>query len=258
MGNVYAVRAAFIYSWKMTTGGGRFLSFLGTLIFVVALGWFAHESGDPAVVTYLAIGAYMMVVWNFCVSRMGWSLRGELVQGTLELMLMSRTPIMTILAGSILAVSVFASLLGVTGIAIVLAFSPQFIHVPNLLILLVSLGIALAATTVVGFLSAPLSFLTGGQDTYFEAIRPLVMVFSGFVYPVASLAPVLKPVAWLLPTSWAMGGLLSSVEGGQFYGNTVDHWALALATSAAYLGLTYLLFINVEKRVKATGILGSF
>jgi hypothetical protein len=97
MGNVYAVRAAFIYSWKMTTGGGRFLSFLGTLIFVVALGWFAHESGDPAVVTYLAIGAYMMVVWNFCVSRMGWSLRGELVQGTLELMLMSRTPIMTIL-----------------------------------------------------------------------------------------------------------------------------------------------------------------
>ncbi len=258
MGNIYAVRAAFIYSWKLTTGGGRFLSFLGTLIFIVALGWFAHESGDPAVVTYLAIGAYMMVVWNFCVSRMGWSLRGELVQGTLELMLMSRTPIMTILAGSILAVSVFASLLGVTGIAIILAFSPQFIHVPNLLILLVSLGIALAATTVVGFLSAPLSFLTGGQDTYFEAVRPLVMVFSGFVYPVAALAPVLKPVAWMLPTSWAMGGLLSSVEGGQFYGNPADHWALALATSAAYLGLTYLLFIKVEKRVKATGILGSF
>ena len=258
MGNVYAVRAAFIYSWKMTTGGGRFLSFLGTLIFVVALGWFAHESGDPAVVTYLAIGAYMMVVWNFCVSRMGWSLRGELVQGTLELLLLSRTRLITILVGNILAVSVFASLLGVTGIAIVLAFSPQFIHVPNLLILLVSLGIALAATTVVGFLSAPLSVLAGGRDTYFEAVRPLVMVFSGFVYPVALLAPVLKPVAWALPTSWAMGGLLSSVEGGHLYGNPADHWALALATSAAYLGLTYLLFINVEKRVKATGILGSF
>lgn len=258
MRNIYAVRAAFIYSWKLTTGGGRFLSFLGTLIFIVALGWFAHESGDPAVVTYLAIGAYLMVVWNFCVFRMGWSLRSELVQGTLELLLLSRTPIMTILVGNILAVSVFASLLGVTGIAIVLAFSPQIIQVPNLLILLISLGIALAATTVVGFLSAPLSVLTGGRGTYFEAIRPLVMVFSGMVYPVASLAPVLKPVAWALPTSWAMGGLLSSVENGQIYGNPADHWALALATSAAYLGLTYLLFFLTEKRVRITGVLGSF
>ena len=258
MGNVYAVRAAFIYSWKLTTGGGRFLSFLGTLIFVVALGWFAHESGDASVVTYLAIGAYMMVVWNFCVYRMGSSLRSELVQGTLELLLLSRTPVMTILVGNTLATSLFASLLGLTGIAIILAFSPQIIHVPNLLILLASLGIAWAATSIVGFLSAPLSVLTRGQDTYFEAIRPLVMVFSGFVYPVALLAPILKPVAWLLPTSWAMGGLLSSVEGGQIYGNTIDHWVLALVTSAAYLGLTYLLFIKVEKRVRVTGILGSF
>ena len=258
MGYLYAIRAAFIHQWHLTTSGGRFLSFLGTTIWVVALAWFAHESGDSAIMTYLALGAFMMVVWNFSVFRMGWSLRGEIVQATLEPMLLSRTPIMFILVGKILSIALFASLIGLGSTVLFMALSAHTVQVLDPLLLLGSLGVAIVATTSVGFLSAPWSVISGGRDTYFEAVRPFVMVFSGFVYPVASFAPVVKPVAWLLPTSWAMGGLLSSVEGGRFYGSTVEHWGLALATSATYLVLTFLLFIVVEKRVRATGVLGTY
>ena len=109
--------------------------------------------------------------------------------------------------------------------------------VPNPVALAISLVTALIAMVAVGFISAPISVLAGGRYfSYFDMVRPLVMVFSGLVYPVALMSPALQTIAGALPTSWAMDGLLRSVEVTASMESMVERWAPALLGSFIYFG----------------------
>ena len=84
------------------------------------------------------------------------------------------------------------------------------------------------------------------------------MVFSGLIYPVALMAPAVQIIARALPTSWAMDGLLRSVEVTASTADIVESWLPALLGSLIYFGLTYYLFKTAETRVRMTGVFGEY
>ncbi len=259
MGHLYAMRAAFICQWNLMMREQSFWPFLGTLPYVIVLAWIARASERTEVVSYMFFGAFLIVVWNFVVSRMGTSYSEEWWLGTFDFNMVSKTPMVTILVGKILSFAVFGPILGLSGFLIVVLLSERTVPVPHPFALAVSLVTALVAMVAVGFISAPLSVLAGGRHfNYFELVRPLVMVFSGLIYPVALMAPTLQIVAGALPTSWAMEGLLRTAEVTASIEDVAQSWAPALLGSLIYFGLTYFLFRAAETRVRMTGVFGEY
>ena len=256
MGYIYAVRAAFIQQWQVAIGTANFLGLgIGAIPLVAMLAWIASESDDPTVLAYISVGVFLMVVWNTSVFRIGAALSGELFQGTLELNLMSRSPLMLVMLGKVLALAAFSSLTGIAAVVTVLAVSQQFIDVANVPLLLISLIFAMPALIDGGFIFTPLLVLVGGRPGFFNAILPFGVVFGGFLYPISLLPAGLQTIARFLPTSWAMDGVIRSVEGGGPAWRIAGDWGVALALTALYLTLTYFMFRKVEERVRVTGIL---
>ena len=259
MGHLYAMRAAFICQWRLMMRYGGFWPFLGTLPYVIVLAWIARASERAEVVTFMFFGAFLIVVWNFVVARMGASYAQEWWLGTFDFNMISRTPMVTILVGKIMSYAVFGPFLGLSGFLIVVVISERTVSIPNPVALAISLVSAMVAMVAVGFISAPLSVLAGGRHfNYFELVRPLVMIFSGLIFPVALMAPALQIIARGLPTSWAMDGILHSVNVTTPSDSIVESWAPALLGSLIYFGITYLLFKKAEARVRLTGVFGEY
>jgi len=98
-----AIFAAFLQQLKTTVTSIANLPIVFTAVpTVVVIGWIAHQSDNPAVLTYIAVGLPLMINWNGLIFRVGWSLNDELSLGTIEFALISRTPIMVVLFGKTL------------------------------------------------------------------------------------------------------------------------------------------------------------
>ena len=91
MGYLWAVRAAFIYHWRILTAGAGYLTgVIGVAPYGIAVAWMATANGDPLVVLHISAGVFLMFYWNFSVARIGFSLQSEMRTGTLELNMVSR------------------------------------------------------------------------------------------------------------------------------------------------------------------------
>lgn len=235
-----------------------FSMLLSSIPQVAVIAWIASRTDDPAILGYLAVGGPLMVVWNIVVFRTGWALLGELFEGTLDLALVSRTPLILVTLGKSFALIVFTTLLGATSSVLVfLAIVGRTIEIPSLPILAVSFIVAIVSLMALSFVFAPFGVLVGGRPGFMNAIMPAGVVFSGFLYPTSLFSPALESIARILPSAWAMDGVLKSVRGAPFL-EIATTWGIALALSAVYLGGTYFLFKMVEARVRVTGALNTF
>jgi ABC-type multidrug transport system permease subunit len=84
------------------------------------------------------------------------------------------------------------------------------------------------------------------------------VVFSGFLYPISILPMAFKIIARLLPTSWAMDGVIHSIEGQVSMWRIAGDWGIALAISLVYVFLTHALLKVVERKVRRTGVLSIY
>ena len=252
MGNLYAIRGAFIAQWKMMMYGASYLTFLGTLPSVIALAWIARASGSSALVAHVTLIAFLVVAWNHCVARVGRSLMGEMWDGTLDATLVSRTPLILAIFGKVLGYAALSPILGIIGVMAVLMVTQQTVAVTSPIELLISAGLAIVAIIAAALFSTPIMVLIGLRrgDAYYDVVRNLIMIFSGVVYPIAAMPSILQPVARALPMSYAVDGLLTSIGGLNATANLYETWAPTLVLSAFCLGITYLLFRWAETRVR--------
>ena len=252
MGNLYAIRGAFIAQWKIMVYGASYLTFLGTLPSVIALAWIARASGSSGLVAHVTLIAFLVVAWNHCVARIGTSLIGEMWDGTLDATLLSRTPLALAIFGKVLGYAALSPILGIIGVIAVLMVTQQTLVITSPLQLLISAGLAIVAIIAAALFSTPIMVVVGLHrgDAYYDVVRNLIMIFSGVVYPIAAMPSILQPVARALPISYAVDGLLTSIGSLNGTANLYETWALTLVLSAFCLGLTYLLFRWAETRVR--------
>ena len=254
MGHWYALRGAFLQQWRETADGRQFLLVLiGQIPLVAMIGWIAHSSENAAVVATVAIGALFMVVWNQSVFRIGFSLTGELMAGTLELNLLARSPLVLIMFGKALAQIAFLALTGAVALAVALMVVSDPVVIARWPMFLVSFAVAIVAAVALQFLFAPLTFLVRGSPGFFNAILPLGVVLSGFVAPVTVLPLALEIPARALPTSWAMEALVRSIDGTGSGWRIAAGWAAALALATVFGFLEWRLFDVAERRARLRG-----
>jgi ABC-type multidrug transport system permease subunit len=194
-----------------------------------------------------------MALWSTGVFTTGWSLSDEHFQGTLELTMTSRTPLMLVMLGKTLAIMASLLISTVVVFLVVLAFAQRFTPVDSAVMLFVSGLLALASVVAAGFVFAPFSFLQGAKGGFFNAIMPAGTVFSGFLYPVDLLPPSLEVIARLMPTAWAMDAVVRSINGGGPAWRIVGDWALCALLVVAFFAVSAYLFGVAERRVRVSG-----
>jgi ABC-2 type transport system permease protein len=259
MAHVRAVIAALVQQWKMTvTGVSSLIMYVSYLPMVGVFAWIADRNADSSVLTYLLVGAPLMVIWNGSIFQIGWSLNSELFGRTLEFVTMSKTPMIIVLLGKALAQILFGFPAAAVAFGMILVIARTPPHVNNMGLLLVSSLFVITSITIISLLFAPVNVLVGGRAGFFNPIIPFGAVLSGFLFPVDRLPGPLQLVARLLPTSWAMDGIRHSVEGTESLWPVATSWLVCGLLTVVWAGLTYFLFRVIEKRIRITGVLGAY
>ena len=225
---------------------------------VAVVAWIASQTKDPIVISYLALGGPLMTVWNITVFRTGWSLLGEVLEGTLDLALVSRTPLILVTLGKVGALATFSTLVGGTAsILAYLAITGWTIETEKIPLLIAAFLVATISLAALSFVFAPVGVLVAGRPGFMNAIIPAGVVLSGFLYPIGVFPPAIQAIARLVPPAWAMDGTMAVLEGAPI-GQIAADFSVALLLSIIYVGLVYVSFVRVERRVRKTGTLGTF
>lgn len=254
MGNVLALRGAFIQQWRVMASGYQLLMVsIGQIPTAIAAAWIVRGSDERGVALTIAVGAAFVVVWNVCVFRTGWSLLDERWSGTLELNLLSRSPLTIVMLGKSLANVVFFGLIGLLALAAALLVAQRPIHIEHPAAFAAALLAVAVAVIALQFLFSPLAFLVGAQGGFFNAIMPLGVVLSGFFYPVSLLPPGIEWFARAIPTSWSMEALLWAVTGEESNARIALNLLAALAGVAALGAVEVWLFRRAEVRARVLG-----
>ncbi len=252
-----AVFAAFLQHWKNTTANFWSLSFFIASVPQVAIyAWIAIQNPDPGILGYLIIGAPLFAIWHSVFFGIAASLSSEIRNGTIEFTMISHTSMLVVLFGKALAMMVFGIPVGIISVAtmlIVARQTPEIASYPLVIISLIIIFIGLAAT---GLVMAPVIALARGRTSgMFTPFLPLIVTFSGFLFPISNLPPWLAVVSRIVPSSWAMDSVLQAVKGPDSAWAVVSGWIYCLLLSSALLAITFLLFKLVEKRLRITGLM---
>jgi ABC-type multidrug transport system permease subunit len=253
--HLIAIWGAFAQQWKVLSPDWNWImGMLANVPLVAVFAWIATQSGRSSVVGYLAIGVFLMTLWNQCQVGIRWSVYGEAFQGTIEFSLISRAPLGVFLLGKALAQAAAAARPALAALVVALVVSRQMPSVADPLGLAVAACVAVIGVVATAFAFAPLSVLAARQLDPIVALRPFVIVFSGFLYPVSSLPVGLEGFARVFPTAWAMDAVLISLEGGGRE-SPLFSTAVAVGLAAIYFVLTFVMFRLVESRVRVSGAL---
>ncbi len=257
MYNIRAIFAAFIQHWKTTTSSFWSLSFLiGILPQVAVFGWMASKNPDASVYSYLIIGAPLMAVWQSVFFGISTSLNSEIRNGTIEFAMISRTSMLVVLFGKSLAMMVFGIPVGLLSASIMMIITrqgPEIASYPYAILSIVIIFIGLAVTALV---MAPVMALTrGNYSGMYVPLLPLIMTFSGFLFPVASLPRGLEIASRIIPSSWAMDSVLQAIKGPDSFWAVASGWVYCLLLAVFLMIVTFLLFKVVEKRIRITGLM---
>jgi ABC-type multidrug transport system permease subunit len=259
MNTLKAIMAAFLQQWKTTaTDIGSVSMLFETVPLAMALAWLAMKSPTPPVLTYLMVGAPLMSMCNGIVFRVGGSLNSELFGHTLDFALVSKTPMMVILFGKSLAQLVFRIPMGIITLLAMFIVTRHMPAVANMPLLLVSIIFVCVGLVAMSLLFAPFMVLVGGKAGFFNAIMPLAVVLSGFMFPINRLPVVLEQIARLMPTSWAMASIWQSINGTDSAWSFAANILACILTSILLLFITYFMCWIVERKLRVTGELATY
>jgi len=254
-----AVRAAFRQQWReQLTLQGTLAPLLSATALAIGVGWIVGRSENPAALSHVFVGVPLMGLWQMGVFRTGWVLESERFQGTLDLMLTTRTPVYVVVFAKTLAIMASQAVTAGLALVILFAFAGEFVSVDSVPYLFASSLLAIGGVVACSFVFAPFVFLVGGRGGFFNAIMPLGTVLSGFLYPTGLLPPVFEAMARLLPTSWAMEGVVRATRGSGTSVDLATDLAVAGVLICAYLALAAVLFRKAEERVRISGSLAVF
>ena len=254
-----AIKAAFREQWKSTALDLASWSMLfETLPTAAVLAWLAMQSKTPSVLTYMLVGIPLMAMCNGLLFKVGWSLNNELWGRTLDFALISRTPLTVILLGKSLAQLVFRLPQGAIALIAMFIITHQIPHVASLPLLLLSLIFIFIGLIALSLFLAPFMVIVGGKAGFFNAIMPLAVVLSGFMFPIDRLPLVLEIIAKFIPTSWAMSCIWQAINGPDSAWSFISAILACLLTSGLLLVITYYMCKIVEKKLRITGELATY
>ena len=253
----WAIAGAWTQQWsEIATTFKDPLFYIRDIPQIAVLAWIVTQAEDPVVATYVVVGVVLFTTSNWSLFQMGWSLSQELFSGTLQHIVLSRTPMAFVLFGKAAATVSSALFSGLIALLVAWWMARDLIEVADPALLAVSVCVAIVAIIATGFIWAPLFVLVGTRPGFFNAITPFAVVFGGFIVPIDLLSPTGEAVARLLPTAWTSEAIYYSIrDGSPEAGRILANLGVALAIAVLYFAVTWALFRFVERRIRISATL---
>ena len=242
-----SVRLRFISPW----------SYLNWLVFPVmfaAVGLYvlSRPGAASSHIVYGLLGGGLIGYWSVAYLDGGNGIQDERWSGTLEQIFATPTPLWVILLGKISGGLLFGLLAFLPTAA--LAYFGFHAVLPGLDAgrFAISLGVLTLSFFCIALTLTPLFALWRWVFSMLNGFELGVYVLSGFMFPVAVLAPWAQGVAGALSPTWAVRALYASTltDGPHDF---AAWWLAAAGLSLAYLGGAYLLYGLVGRRARMSG-----
>ncbi len=207
---------------------------------------------------FVLIGVAFSGYMGFSLSSFAASIREGQVMGTLEIMLLSPTPLSTILLSS----SLWSCLMTTFRVMVYLLvgaviFGASFGEA-NVLTALVVLALSITSFSGIGILSAAMVLLLKKGDPVAWVFGGVSGLLAGVYYPVSVLPDWLEPVSRVLPLTYALDGMrLAMLKGYSLYEIRLDLLVL-LAFTLVLTPLALFVFRQALRRAKIEGSLAQY
>ncbi|MBI1801200.1 MAG: ABC transporter permease [Chloroflexi bacterium] len=207
---------------------------------------------------FLLLGGAFSVYLSLCLRIFSERLREERLQGTLEPLVATATPMTLSLLGPSLWLLLEGTLIAALQLAIgAMLFGADFSHANWASSVLVSL-ISIVCLVAWGIISASFTIMFKRSDPLNWLVTAITYVFSGVFFPITVLPAWLQIISYLIPLTYALEALRGAMLAGR---SPVElGWPLAAlaAFTAVMLPLSVLSLSRAINYLRETGSLSHY
>jgi ABC-2 type transport system permease protein len=243
------------------------LSLLTVLITVPLLSFLARVFAGAETP---ALGAYQGQYFAFLLLGMAFQdyvtlsmatfltgIREHQLMGTLEILMLSPTPVSRLLLLS----SVWGYLAGTLRFAVYVAVGLAFgldLSGANLLSFALLAAAAIASFAALGILGAAVTLLLKQGTSITTFLTAMTLAFGGVAYPISVLPEWLQHVAWILPFTHALSALREALLLGASPAELAQELAILGSFALVLFPLALGAFSLALQRAKVAGTLGQY
>lgn len=222
----------------------------------VALGTFAGLSGTSDYVGFIAIGITIWQWFNLILWGLGASLRSEQLRGTLESNWLAPVPKVFLLLGAAWAdILMGLFMLSVSSLTLYIFYGVRLLGSFWHLVLVVLASIP--SIYGIGVIFASLVLIVKETNAFVFFVRGIMTVFCGITYPIAVLPTWMAAIARALPLTHSINAV-RAIVGGSTLGAVGSEMRYLLVSGALLVGIAYLTFLGVQKRMLRSGTVGQY
>ena len=226
---------------------------------VVALMLYKNVEGP--IVLYAVLGGGILGMWGNTLYSSGWSINFDRMNGTIEALMVSPTPLMQVVAGR----AIWNALVGLINAGLVFLIAILAFQAPSELsdpvLFFFTLMLTLLSLSALGITLSAFFVMTRSSTVLMQIIEYPLYVACGALVPLSLLPEWSRPISYVLAPSWGVDALKLSAgltgSQGVNIGWAGDCMTMTLL-SLAYLGIAVLLFRKLEKKVRVDGTLGRY
>lgn len=206
---------------------------------------------------FLLIGIALLDYLAVSLRSFGQSLRDSQLTGTLEIILLSPTPLTQMLLYSSIWSFLFTTLRFVLYLVVGSLFALD-LGEANLLGAILILFMGILSFIPFGVLTASLIMWLKRGEMLNSLVSAASMFFGGVLYPVASMPPLLQMVSKLLPFTYALEGMRLAIQQGHSLTQLAPQFLALALFAAVLLPLSLTIFAAAVRHTKSTGTLGDY
>jgi len=214
---------------------------------------------DEPVVLYAVLGGGILGMWGNTLYASGWSVSFDRMNGTLESLLITPTPMVQVVAGR----AVWNTLIGLTNAAAVfvvaeLAFGTE-LRLEDPALFFLALAATLLSLATVGLMLSAMFVMTRSSTVLMQILELPIYFISGAMIPVDHLPEAIRPFSYALAPTWGVDAMrqAAGIQGTTVMGlGTGADLLIVAAITSVYLAIALYLFRRMEARARADGSLG--
>lgn len=214
---------------------------------------------DESIVLYAVLGGGILGMWGNTLRSSGFSVNYDRMNGTLEPLMVTPTPLMEVIAGR----AIWNALIGLANAVLVFVIAELVlqtrVRLAEPMAFFIALIFTLLSLAVVGLVFSAFFVFTRSSYVLTQILELPIYLISGAMIPISMMPQWTWPLSFALAPFWGVdalqisGGVMSSNPTGVGY--VVDIVLLLIITSA-YLLLATILFKRMDGKARVNGSLG--
>lgn len=229
---------------------------LGATFFVGGRALGLQESaGTDDLAGYLFLGVVVGAMVATAFWDMAFGLKREMDAGTLEPAWLTPTQPQTFILGRAISGGILSAAASVVLLAIGLVVFGASVA-GGVLLALPALVLAAVSMVGVGYLVASAVLVLREPNFFVDATNFLFAMISGVAFPVTVLPAVIQPLAYVLPTTYAVDLLRVYALGTRPLLAPLIEWVLLVVLAVVMVVLGRAVFLRTEHRMRVRGTLG--